>query len=208
MADPTDDGSQMTAPDIAVAVDFDPGVWMVGPTDGDAEGWTEGALAAVCADFVIADGSAAQTAVREVLLAFATAELGSDFRFLRLRSLADVPVIALLHIWPVDPTDVDAARRGAAVLSEFEPGTRWYDHGPQLLDLDEETGLKRALRYALGDDGRLSSVIRYHRRVARPAADVVLTCAGADLRTTAMALGDLDDLARAVQLIEPRGTRP
>ncbi|TFV53400.1 hypothetical protein [Blastococcus sp. TF02A-35] len=205
MADRTDHGGRPgLSLDVAVSVDFDPGTWLAGPTDGDAEAWTAGALAAVCADFAIADGSAEQRALREVLHAFAAADLGSEFRFLRLRSLAEAPIVAVLHVWPADPDDVDPAQQGAAVLSEFEPGTRWYDAEPQVVVVDEGTGLRRAVRYALGEDGRLSSVIRYHRRVVRPAADVVLGSAGADLRTTALALADLDDLARAVRLADPR----
>jgi hypothetical protein len=35
----------------------------------------------------------------------------------------------------------------------------------------------------------------------------VLACAGADLRTTALALADLDDLARAVRLVDRQGVR-
>jgi hypothetical protein len=207
VADPIDhEGLARRTRDLAVAVtvDFDPGAWLAGPTDGDVEAWTAGALAAVCADFAIAGGSAEQCALREVLHAFAAADLGSDFRFLRLRSLAEAPLIAMLHVWPADPADVDASRRGAAVLSEFEPETRWYDAEPQVVVVDEESGLRRTVRYAVSDDGRLSSVIRYHRRVLAPAADVVLASAGADLRTTALALADLDDLARAVRLGDPR----
>ncbi|RBY97116.1 hypothetical protein DQ237_05930 [Blastococcus sp. TF02-8] len=202
-----DDVGKPGPADVAVAVDFDPGAWLAGPTDGDVEGWTAGALAAVCADFGIADDSAEQRALREVLHAFAAADLGSDFRFLRLRSLAEAPVIAMLHVWPVDPADAEAAQRGAAVLSDFEPGTRWYDAEPQPVVLDEESGLRRVVRYAVGNDGRLSSVVRYHRRVADPAADVVLASAGADPRTTALALGDLDELAAAVRLVDRQGAQ-
>lgn len=192
---------------LAVAVDFDPAVWLAGPTDDDAEGWTAAALAAVCADFAIAEGSAEHDALRDVLHLFATAHLGCDFRFLRLRSLTEPPVVAMLHVRPAGPSGTDPSEQGAALLTTYEPETRWYDADPEVVVLDEESGLRRSLRYAVGDDGRLSSVIRYHRRVPEPVADVVLASAGADLRATALALADLDDLARAVRLVDPHGVR-
>ena len=208
VAERTDTGERPDlAPRLAVAVDFDPAVWMAGPTDDDAERWTAGALSAVCADFALADGSAEQGLLREVLHAFATAHLGCDFRFLRLRSLADVPIVAMLHVRTAAPHVVDQPEQGTAVLTAYEPGTRWYDAEPEVVAVDEESGLRRAVRYAVGDDGRLSSVIRYHRRVPELAADVVLSSAGADLRTTAITLADLDDLARAVRLVDAEGRR-
>jgi hypothetical protein len=192
---------------LTVAVDFDPAVWLAGPTDDDAERWTAGALAAVCADFAVADGSAELGLLRQVLYAFATAHLGCDFRFLRLRSLADVPIVAMLHVRTADPSGVDQSELGSAVLTAYEPGTRWYDAEPELVAVDAESGLRRAVRYAVGDDGRLSSVIRYHRRVPELAAEVVLSSAGADLRNTALTLADLDDLARAIRLVDAEGRR-
>lgn len=191
---------------LAVAVDFDPGVWLAGPTDGDAEGWTAGALAAVCADFGIPDGSPARNLLHDVLAAFATADLGCDFRFVRLRTLAEPPVIAMLHVRTEHDGGGGPSAQGDAVLTTYEPGTRWYDE-PQLAVVDEESGLRRAVRYAVGEDGRPSSVVRYHRRVQELAADVVLSSAGADPRTTALALGDLDDLARVVRLVDAGGRR-
>jgi hypothetical protein len=194
------------APGLGVAVDFDPAVWLAGPTDGAAEVWTAGALAAVCEDFAVAEGSDQRELLRTVLHAFATADLGCDFRFLRLRSLTEPPVVAMLHVWTPEPGD-GLPERADSVLTTHEPGTRWYDAEPEPVLLDEASGLRRVLRYAVGDDGRLSSVVRYHRRVPGPAADVVLSSAGADVRTTALALGDLDDLARAVRLVDAEGRR-
>ena len=195
-----------TAPHLAVAVDFDPSVWLAGPTDGDAEGWTAGALAAVCADFGVPEGNSVRDLLHEVLHAFATADLGCDFRFLRLRTLAEPPVVAMLHVRTADPAGADGAERGETVLTDHGPGTRWYDE-PQVAVVDEESGLRRALRYAVGEDGVPSSVIRYHRPVPELAADVILSSAGADLRTTALALDDLDGLARAVRLVDAEGRR-
>jgi hypothetical protein len=191
---------------LAVAVDFDPAVWLAGPTEGDAASWTAAALAAVCADFAVAKGSAEERALRDVLHAFASAHLGCDFRFLRLRSPAEPTLVAMLHVWTSDGSG-GTTEDGDAVLTSYEPGTRWYDPEPELVVVDEGSGLRRSLRYAMDDDGRLSSVIRYHRRVAELATDVVLSCAGADLRTTALALADLDGLARAVRLVDRQGVR-
>lgn len=188
---------------IAVAVDYDPGVWLAGPTDGDAQGWISRALAAVCTDFAIADGTPEQGLLRDVLRAFAVADLGCDFRFLRLRSLSEPPVLAMLH---VDAGELDGApAHGDAALTTYAAGTRWYDRDPELTVVDEGTGLRRAVRYAVDDDGRVSSVVRYHRRVPELGADVVLSSAGADPRATALALADLDDLARAVRLVDGGG---
>ena len=111
----------------------------------------------------------------------------------------------MLHVWTTDRSG--GSEDGDAVLTSYEPGTRWYDPEPELVVVDEGSDLRRSVRYAMDDDGRLSSVIRYHRRVAELATDVVLSCAGADLRTTALALADLDDLARAVRLVDRQGVR-
>lgn len=187
-----------------VAIDYDPAVWLPGPT-GDAapdevRAWIEGALRACCEDFRVTPDTAEERHLREVLTEFGSRELACDFRFLRLRAVDDAPLVARLDVHVGEPSGgLDS------VLEMFTPGATGYDTGARTDTVDPDRGLRRALMFTV-DDG-IRTVVRYHRRVEEWQGDVVLSCTGADLRATAAGLSDLDALARAVWLVSPDGSR-
>ncbi|MGI9156300.1 MAG: hypothetical protein ACR2FG_06640 [Marmoricola sp.] len=155
--------------ELGVVVDYDPAVWLVGPTTMSAGEWVAAAFAACASDFEVADDTAEATYLRELLTEFATRELASDFRFLRLRGLIDTPLTMLLWVY-VGALDNELA----AALTTFEEGATYYDREPQIVTIDEARGLRRSMAFSV-DDG-IRSVVRYHRRVEAWAADVLLAC--------------------------------
>ena len=115
----------MTA--TGVAVDYDPAVWLPGPTSTDADVWVPGALAACLSDFGL-DADAPQAAyLRELLTLFATRELHCDFRFLRLRTATEPPLIARLNLYAGVPSD-----QVAAALTTFDADSTYHDRAPQV----------------------------------------------------------------------------
>lgn len=192
--------TDQAAPALGVAVDYDPAVWLAGPTDPDTETWIAGAFAACAADFGVTEGTAEATYLRRLLADFAAADFPGDFRFLRLRGLTDAPLAALLTVYVGAPAD-----ELAAALVTFDEDATYYDRKPQIIDIDQARGLRRSLVFSV-DDG-IRSTIHYHRRVEEWQVDVLLTCAGADLKATALGLPDLDQLADAVWLVDAEGHR-
>ncbi len=179
---------------IALLVDYDPAVWLAGPTQPEhAQAWADGALAACASDFAVQPGSADHQYLEAVLTEFATRDLGTANRLLRLRALNDAPLIAMLDVY----VGLGAHEVTDNFLTYDETDT-WYDP-PQVSDLDANRGLRRALRFRV-DDG-IRSVVRYHRRVDDLEVDILLSCAGADLNATASGLADLDALAQSVWVL-------
>jgi hypothetical protein len=187
------------ATNLGVAVDFDPAVWLPGPTDDDPADWVRRAYDACASDFGVEDDTAESTYLREMLTEFGTRDLACDFRFLRLRTLVDAPLIAMLSVFVDAPDDVDE------VLQSFDPDATYYDTAPKIVDLDAGRGLRRSMVFEVV--GGIRPVVRYHRHVAPVDADVVLASAGAGLRAVAEGLADLDRLAEAVWLVDAEGNR-
>jgi len=188
------------APALGVAVDYDPAVWLAGPTDHDTDAWIAGAFTACASDFGVLEGTAEATYLLRLLTDFAAADFSGDFRFLRLRGLTDAPLAALLTVYVGAP-----AEELAAALVTFDEDATYYDRKPRIVEIDPARGLRRSLVFSV-DDG-IRSAIHYHRRVEEWAVDVLLTCAGADLKATALGLPDLDHLAGAVWLVDAEGRR-
>jgi len=184
---------------LGVAVDFDPAVWLPGPTDEDPAAWARRAYDACATDFEVQDDTAESTYLRELLTEFGTRDLSCDFLFLRLRTLVDAPLIAMLSVF------VDARADVATVLRSFDPDATYYDSAPRIVDIDAARGLRRSMVFEV--DGGIRPEVRYHRHVAGAEADVVLSSAGAGLRAVAEGLGDLDRLAEAIWLVDAEGTR-
>lgn len=181
-----------------VQVDADPAVWLTGPRDpAGAQVWADAALQAVASDFGLPEHSPEYAYLQDVLTAFATTDLGSAFRFLRMRSLADPPLVARLDVLPHDPAAPDP-------VLIYDDDLAWYDHAPKVVDVAPALGLRRAVRVYV-DDG-LRVVVRHHRRVLGGAADVIMTCTGFDLMAVGTAMGDLDQLAASVQVSVLDGT--
>lgn len=187
------------APALGVAVDFDPAVWLPGPTDDDPVDWVRRAYDACASDFEVKDDTAESTYLREMLTEFGTRDLSCDFRFLRLRTLVDAPLIAMLSVFVDAPDDVSTA------LQSFDPDATYYDTKPKIADIDASRGLRRSMVFEV--EGGIRPVVRYHRHVADAHADVVLASAGAGLRAVAEGLADLDRLAEAIWLVDAEGTR-
>lgn len=77
-----------------ILVDYDPAVWFPGPRRDAAPEWIDRALAACSSDFGVTAGSVEAGYLREVLTVFAAADVGGDLRFLLLRNVVDVPLVA------------------------------------------------------------------------------------------------------------------
>ena len=177
---------------VLVEVDADPGVWLAGPSDPEqGPAWAGVAVEAVAADFGLPVGAPERDALHEVLTAFATARLDSPLRFLRLRSLADPPLVVRVDVVPHDPAAPDP-------LLTHDEDLAWYDHAATVSDVDATAGLRRSVRLYV-DDGVLA-VVRHHRRVLDGTVDVVLTCSGVDLLSAGLGMADLDALARGVHV--------
>ena len=193
--------SEVISPGADVVVDYDPAVWLAGPADpARAEPWTAAAVEACAEDFGVEPGTADHDYLRAVLTGFASRDLPAANRFLRLRRLDDAPLVALLNVLVGLPGEQLAGR-----FLDTWGDERWYDP-PRVETVDERTGLRRALRFKVDDDG-ISSVVRYHRRVDDLGLDVLLSCSGADLTATTRGLPDLDGLARAVWVVTAAGER-
>lgn len=196
--------TRSAAAPLGVVVDFDPASWLPGPsadaTKQDVAAWIEGAVLACAADFGVAPEAEAHEYLREMLTGFATAELACDFRFLRLRAPDDAPLIARLVV-------LQGAARDevAATVKLYDDSLDLYDAEPRVETVDEDRGLRRNLVFYL-DEG-VRSIVRYHRRVEDWETDVLLSCAGADLKATAEGLHDLDQLSQAVWVVDEEGNR-
>jgi hypothetical protein len=184
---------------LGVAVDFDPAVWLPGPTGEDPLDWVQRAYDACATDFEVEADTAESTYLHEMLTEFGTRDLACDFRFLRLRTLVDAPLIAMLSVY------VDAQEDVATALRSFDPDATYYDTEPKIVEIDTARGLRRSMVFEV--DGGIRPVVRYHRHVAGADTDVVLASAGAGLRAVAEGLGDLDRLAEAIWLVDAEGTR-
>jgi len=170
----------------------DPAIWLVGPLAHEtATEWIETTLEAVAEDFGVAAGSAESTYLHSVLTSFATAELGSPFRLLRLRALADAPLVARLDV---------LAAGAADPLAEFGHGFAWYDHGPRTEVVEGDPSIRRATRLYV-DDG-VRAVVRLHRRLADDGPSLLLACAGFTLAATASGLDDLIHLTQCIEIKE------
>jgi hypothetical protein len=138
-----------------------------------------------------------------VLEGFARADLGSAFRFLRLRAVDDVPVVARLDLLAAEaPAD--------EVLTALDPSRRWYDAAPVVRDVDPDLGLRRSVAMAVEEvDGTsaVRPVVRWHRRVEEWGVDVLMSAGGVSLRVMTRALDDLDGLARSVRVVDEQGVR-
>jgi hypothetical protein len=179
---------------IGLLVEHDPAVWLAGPAEPEqVTAWTKGALEACATDFAVEPGSSDYHYLEAMLTEFATRDLGTANRLLRLRELSDAPLIAMLDVY----VGLGAHEVTDNFLTYDETDT-WYDP-PQVSDLDASRGLRRALRFRV-DDG-IRSVVRYHRRIEDLQVDILLSCAGADLNATASGLADLDALAQAVWVL-------
>ena len=185
---------------VGVAVDLDLSLWLPGPTTQTPAEWLELARAGCARDFGIILDSSEGAYLTELLEDFAGRELFGQFRFLRLRSLTDTPLVMQLGVFVGAPEG-----ELAATLTGLDPDVTYYDREPQVDMIDEERVLRRSIAYQVVDGIR--PVVRYHRRATEISADVVLSCAGADLRAVAQGLGELDGLARAVWLVDESGTR-
>jgi len=189
----------MTA--TGVEVDYDPAVWLPGPTGPDTDAWVSGAFVACATDFGLAADAPQAAYLRELLTLFATSDQHCDFRFLRLRTPTEPPLIARLTLYvDAPPTEV------AAALTTFDPDATYYDRSPQLAVVDPDRGLRRSVVFDIAS-GSVRPVARYHRHVDEWDAGVVLASSGPTLRTTAEGLGDLDALARSVWLVDVDGKR-
>jgi len=184
-----------------VTVDYDPAVWLPGPTGPDTERWVDGAFAACISDFAIEADAPQAAYLRELLTLFATRDLQCDFRFLRLRTPTASPLIARLSLFAGTHTT-----EPGHLLDTFDADAASYDRSPRITTVDPERRLRRSVVYSL-EDGVVRPVVRYHRRVDALATDLVLASSGATLRTTAEGLADLDALAAAVWLVDEEGTR-
>jgi hypothetical protein len=191
--------NEPAAPELGVAVDFDPAVWLPGPTDRTTDDWVERAFLACATDFEVREGTAEATYLRELLTGFADRDLASDFRFLRLRTLTDAPLVAMLSVYVDSPDDLSGA------LEAFDGSATYYDHHPQVVDLDPGRGLRRSMAFAV--EGSIRPLVRYHRRIDAWNVDVLLSSAGAGLRATADGLADLDALAEAIWVVDADGNR-
>lgn len=196
---------RMTAGPVGVAVDYDAAAWLPGPvagaTEAETAAWIDGATAACTQDFGVAEGSDEQRYLREVLTSFASADLPCDFRFLRLRGLDDVPLIARLNLFRGMPADdLDRVMR-----ESHDPEALLYDDEPQVETVDEERGLRRWLLFELRDGIR--PIVRHHRRIEEWELDIVLSCGGPSLKATALGIADLDALAEAVWVLDEEDNR-
>ena len=169
-----------------VVVDYDPAVWLPGPTRPDTDAWVEGAFTACAADFGLAADAPQAEYLRALLTLFATRELHCDFRFLRLRTPTEPPLIARISVYAGVPGE-----ELAEALTTFDPDPGYYDRAPRVAEVDPDRGLRRSTMYSVdGWD-----------------AGMILASSGATLRTTAAGLRDLDELARSVWVVDEEGTR-
>lgn len=194
-----------SAAPAGIAVDYDPATWLPGPPAGASEpevaAWIDGATAACASDFGVAGDSEEHRYLRDVLTGFASADLACDFRFLRLRGLDDVPLVARLNLFQgMSAGDVDQVMRAA-----HDPESRPYDEAPQVESVDDERGLRRWMLFQVRDD--IEPVVRHHRRIEEWEIDIVLSCSGPSLKATALGIADLDALAEAVWVIDEDGGR-
>lgn len=193
---------------VGLAFDYDRAVWLAGPPagtpDDEVASWVAGAWAACVSDFGLTAEAAASTYLREVLTEFATADLGCEFRFLRLRSPQDQPLTARLNV-----LTQAAGMKPAGVVTELlavdDTELRPWDEEPGVEVIDETRGLSRRLWFRA--HSRIDAVARYHRRVDEWGIDLILSCRLPSLTTAALALPDLDALAAAIWVVDENGAR-
>lgn len=191
--------SGLRADDRRVVADFDPAVWLANPAPGTEDAWAARALDAVAEDFGLSKGSPGHELVREVIDLFAHAQPVADLRFLRLRSPLEPMAVVLVHLIVDDGSE----HRPSAddLLTSFDPDEQWYDAAPHVEVLDPANGLRRAMMVSMRD-GVLRTVVRHHRREPATGVDIVTSCAGLDLRSTAVVMEDLDRLASVIRILD------
>lgn len=180
------------AGEAAITVEADPATWLPGPVLETPEEWLSAAFEACLVDFDLPAESEDASYLHDVLEVFATADLACDLRFLRLRGVEDVPVVARLLLVTGESADWSPFDEP---VSDAQP----YDDAVREETLDEALGLRRRLDVVV-DHGVLGHV-RYHRYAARAGVHVVLASGGLDVRQTFLALPDLDALARGVRVV-------
>ncbi|GAA4124727.1 hypothetical protein GCM10022215_32630 [Nocardioides fonticola] len=190
--------------DLRVVADLDPAVWLANPAPGTEDTWAARALDAVAEDFGLTKGSPGHELMREVIDLFAHAEPVADLRFLRARSPLEPMPVVWVHLLTDDGShDRPGPDR---ILTSFDPAEPWYDAEPHVEVLDPTTGLRRAMMVSTRD-GVLRTVVRHHRREPVTGVDILVSCAGLDLRSTALVMADLDTLAASLQILDPAGIR-
>jgi hypothetical protein len=183
-------------------VEFDPDVWLKAPDDpAENDGWLEAMVTVHSEAYRVEEGSPDADYLRRVLTEFVERDLGPCSRYLRLAAFGQSPLVATVAIVVGQPA---AAVREA--FERYDEGAHYYDP-PRLEVVDDARALVRALRYLVGPDGTLTSSVRYHRRDEELETDVLVLCEGGDVIATALALGDLDDLARGAWLVDSEGAR-
>ena len=101
-----------------------------------------------------------------MLTEFGTRDLSCDFRFLRLRTLVDAPLVAMLSVF------VDSEEDVALALRSFDPDATYYDTAPKVVELDAARGLRRSMVFEVAGGIRPGPLPPARRRVH--GADVVL----------------------------------
>lgn len=196
------DGTVSSTALAGVRIEFDPNVWLKAPTDpGENAGWVATMVEVHTRGWDLEPGSSDVEYLRRTLSAFVDSDLDPPNRFLRLARGTQTPIVATVAILVGRPEG-----EVRQVVEWYDDSLPYYDP-PSLEVIGPDRGLVRALRYAVHPGGSITGSIRYHRREDDLACDVVLVSEGADLIGTAQALDDLDQLARAVWLIDSEGAR-
>ena len=188
-----------------VAIDYDRSVWLAGPPGGsdpnEVEQWIRGAHHACVTDFQISPSSAEARYLFELLNEFATADLGCEFRFLRLREIDDVPLVVRLNLLTALAGDGEAA----TALDDTGEG-EVYGRAPQMEVVDAERGLTRRVWYAT--DSGLQPLVRHHRRVPECGVDIIVSCLFPSLKAAVLdGAADMDEFARSVWIVDAEGGR-
>lgn len=201
---------------VGVAIDYDRSVWLAGPAAGSEpeaiELWIAGAQRACLADFEIGADTAEATYLRALLTNFATADLGCEFRFLRLRALDDEPLVVRLNLLTLIEDDDEVASALDVPFLDDERSAddgmavQVYDRAPQVEVLDEGRGLSRRVWYRV-DEG-LRPLVRHHRRVRECGVDIIVSCLLPSMKGAVLGgVADLDEFARSVWILDAEGGR-
>jgi hypothetical protein len=186
----------------SVRIEFDPDVWLRAPADpAQNAAWIAAMVDVHTAAYAVKPGSRDAELLTRLLTEFAERELPGGDTFLRLVGLRESPLVATVSVLAGLPSQV-----AAQAVRTYNEKMRYYDP-PREATVEPERELVRLLRYVCTPDGRLTSIVRHHRRVDPLEADVIVTCEGGDLIVTARALDDLDRLAAAVWLVDTNGAR-
>lgn len=202
----------MTSPDEpwqteTFVLDADSDVWLVAPHgDQDRASWRRHETARLRARFGAGRFSREGRMLAAVLGLFAGYGNRASRVLVRMSAPWQAHLVVLVDVWQ----GADAWRF-AAEFRDYDDRHRWVG-GPETVLLDTALGLHRSLRVVAEPDGSRTATLRYHRRVEDPAVDVCISCTGAPEDEVRAALGELDDLARSVRLLDtgapPRGQAP